>query len=33
MLASLVGTKFNQNSDGVYWLTSDEYRKLVVQLA
>lgn len=33
ILASLVGSKFNQISDGVYSLTSDEYQKLVAALA
>jgi hypothetical protein len=33
ILGSLVGPKFNQISDGVYSLTSDEYQKLAAQLA
>lgn len=33
ILGTLVGSKFNQISDGVYSLTSDEYQKLVAQLA
>ncbi|UVO49244.1 hypothetical protein M0208_01440 [Sphingomonas sp. SUN019] len=33
ILGSLVGSKFNQISDGVYSLTSDDYQKLVAQLA
>lgn len=33
ILGSLVGSKFNQISDGVYSLTSDEHQKLVAQLA
>jgi len=33
ILESLVGSKFNQISDGVYSLTSEEYNKLAGQLA
>jgi hypothetical protein len=33
ILANLVGSKFNQISDGVYSLTSEEYQKLATQLA
>lgn len=33
ILSTLVGSKFNQISDGVYSLTSDEYQKLAAQLA
>lgn len=33
ILGSLVGSKFNQVSDGVYSLTSEEYQKLSGQLA
>jgi hypothetical protein len=32
ILGTLVGSKFNQISDGVYSLTSQEYQKLAVQL-
>jgi len=33
ILGTLVGSKFNQISDGVYSLTSEEHQKLVGQLA
>jgi hypothetical protein len=33
ILGTLVGSKFNQISDGVYSLTSDEYQKLAATLA
>lgn len=33
ILGTLVGSKFNQISDGVYSLTSEEYQKLAAQLA
>ncbi len=33
ILGTLVGSKFNQISDGVYSLTSEEYQKLVAALA
>lgn len=33
ILGTLVGSKFNQISDGVYSLTSGEYQKLAAQLA
>lgn len=33
ILGTLVGSKLNQISDGVYSLTSDEYQKLAAQLA
>jgi hypothetical protein len=33
ILGTLVGSKFNQISDGVYSLTSEEYHKLAAQLA
>jgi hypothetical protein len=33
ILGTLVGSKFNQISDGIYSLTSEEYQKLVAQLA
>ena len=33
ILDTLVGSKFNQISDGVYSLTSEDYQKLVAQLA
>ncbi|MNY49056.1 hypothetical protein D3C86_1844460 [compost metagenome] len=33
MLGTLVGSKFNQVSDGVYSLTSDAYHELETQLA
>lgn len=33
ILGTLVGAKFNQISDGVYSLTSEEYQKLAAQLA